>query len=388
MTRATCSLLMRAAACPRGGSARPRRHLARVGEQELDRDALVELRVTRRDDDAHAARAEHALDLVLAGEDLPGLHGRRRRARGPAATPPIGVVGAIAGSRRARSSGPGGRSSRSSGSTARASTVSVLASARARRTTSARPPRRARGTRRTCRCAPGRGARTSAASPPRQNARIVSSSRQSMSALARVREGGIVVSVGTARPLSAAFLRRRLVPPRTRLAAARASRPRGRASRQRSPARARRGRTSTSRDERFAAFLGGRVPAAELETARAADLWAACACGTGDGRAIAAVEARYFPDVDAALGKMGLSADRIGEVKQGLRRVLFVGDPGRGHRAAHHRVPRHRRSARVAPRDGDARRAQAAPQGEPRDPDRRRAPRGARAARTIPSSRT
>jgi RNA polymerase sigma-70 factor (ECF subfamily) len=79
--------------------------------------------------------------------------------------------------------------------------------------------------------------------------------------------------------------------------------------------------------ERFATFLGGRVPAAELDTARVADLWAACACGTGDGRAIAEVEARYFPDVDAALGKMGLSADRIGEVKQGLRRLLFVGDP-------------------------------------------------------------
>ena len=82
--------------------------------------------------------------------------------------------------------------------------------------------------------------------------------------------------------------------------------------------------------EYFAAFLGGRVPAAELETARLPDLWAACACGTGDGRALAEVEARYFPDVDAALGKMGLSADRIGEVKQGLRRLLFVGDPGAG----------------------------------------------------------
>ncbi|GAC1523870.1 MAG: hypothetical protein NVS3B10_23550 [Polyangiales bacterium] len=79
--------------------------------------------------------------------------------------------------------------------------------------------------------------------------------------------------------------------------------------------------------ERFAAFLGGRVAAGELDAARVADLWAACACGTGDGRAIAEVEARYFPDVDAALGKMGLSADRIGEVKQGLRRLLFVGDP-------------------------------------------------------------
>lgn len=81
-------------------------------------------------------------------------------------------------------------------------------------------------------------------------------------------------------------------------------------------------------DERFAAFLGGRIPSAELDAARVGDLWAACACGTGDGRAIAEVEARYFPDVDAALGKMGLSADRIGEVKQGLRRLLFVGEPG------------------------------------------------------------
>ena len=89
-------------------------------------------------------------------------------------------------------------------------------------------------------------------------------------------------------------------------------------------------KTADAGDERFAAFLGGRVPAADLETARMADLWAACACGTGDGRAIAEVEARYFPDVDAALGKMGLSADRIGEVKQGLRRVLFVGDPEAG----------------------------------------------------------
>ena len=80
----------------------------------------------------------------------------------------------------------------------------------------------------------------------------------------------------------------------------------------------------------FAGFLGGRVTAAELEVARATDLWAACACGTGDGLAIAEVEARYFPDVDAALGKMGLSADRKDDVKQGLRRLLFVGDRDAG----------------------------------------------------------
>ncbi|MBS2014406.1 MAG: sigma-70 family RNA polymerase sigma factor [Deltaproteobacteria bacterium] len=94
--------------------------------------------------------------------------------------------------------------------------------------------------------------------------------------------------------------------------------------------------------ETFAGFLGSRVPADGLESARVEDLWAACvfvrpAGGENDAArekalspAIAAVEARYFADVDAALGKMGLGADRIGEVKQGLRRVLFVGDPTAG----------------------------------------------------------
>jgi len=134
--------------------------------------------------------------------------------------------------------------------------------------------------------------------------------------------------VGTARPLSAAFLAAQAAvvtepgsvrePERPDLEEALASA----ASRARSA-----WKDVDAGAERFAAFLGGRVAAAELDAARVADLWAACACGTGDGRAIAEVEARYFPDVDAALGKMGLSADRIGEVKQGLRRLLFVGDP-------------------------------------------------------------
>jgi RNA polymerase sigma-70 factor (ECF subfamily) len=131
--------------------------------------------------------------------------------------------------------------------------------------------------------------------------------------------------VGTARPLSAAFLS----------ACAPETPDPGRADLEEVLAAASAQARATwthvdAGDERFAAFLGGRVPAGELETARVGDLWAACACGTGDGRAIAEVEARYFPDVDAALGKMGLSADRIGEVKQGLRRLLFVGDPAAG----------------------------------------------------------
>jgi RNA polymerase sigma-70 factor (ECF subfamily) len=145
--------------------------------------------------------------------------------------------------------------------------------------------------------------------------------------------------VGTARPLSAAFLAAQAAQaahanadaapgagtPETAETAERADLEQALAS---AASRARSAwKDVDAGDERFAAFLGGRILAAELDTARVADLWAACACGTGDGRAIAEVEARYFPDVDAALGKMGLSADRIGEVKQGLRRLLFVGDP-------------------------------------------------------------
>jgi RNA polymerase sigma-70 factor, ECF subfamily len=150
-----------------------------------------------------------------------------------------------------------------------------------------------------------------------------------MSLWPEAREGRYSERVGTARPLSAAFLaaQARLPPPETppsthpdletaiagAIARARAS-----------------WKDVDVADERFAEFLGGRVEAADLDEARAPDLWAACACGAGDGRTIAAVETRYFPDVDVALGKMGLSADRIGDVKQGLRRVLFVGDPGAG----------------------------------------------------------
>ena len=43
-------------------------------EQELQGDALLELHVGRRDDDAHAAFPDDALDPVLAGEDLTFVH--------------------------------------------------------------------------------------------------------------------------------------------------------------------------------------------------------------------------------------------------------------------------------------------------------------------------
>jgi hypothetical protein len=42
----------------------------RLGQEELERDLLVELDVVRGDDDPHPADAEDALDAVLAGEDV------------------------------------------------------------------------------------------------------------------------------------------------------------------------------------------------------------------------------------------------------------------------------------------------------------------------------
>lgn len=56
------------------------------------------------------------------------------------------------------------------------------------------------------------------------------------------------------------------------------------------------------------------------------DLYLACACVNRDAAALAIVEERYLPDVDGALRKMGLTRDRIDDTKQGLRRLLFVGD--------------------------------------------------------------
>ena len=57
-------------------------HLAaRAGEEELDGHLLPQRDVRRRHDHAHAALPEHALDAVLAGEDLP-LGDRRSRRLG------------------------------------------------------------------------------------------------------------------------------------------------------------------------------------------------------------------------------------------------------------------------------------------------------------------
>jgi RNA polymerase sigma-70 factor (ECF subfamily) len=83
-------------------------------------------------------------------------------------------------------------------------------------------------------------------------------------------------------------------------------------------------------DAAFLTYLAERVPAdAELATAvRAlplADMYLACACSLGRPRALAAFEERYVPEIEAALGRMRLSASTIDETKQVLRNLLFVG---------------------------------------------------------------
>jgi RNA polymerase sigma-70 factor (ECF subfamily) len=58
---------------------------------------------------------------------------------------------------------------------------------------------------------------------------------------------------------------------------------------------------------------------------RAPDLYVAHAASSGDSRAIAAFERKYFDELDVALRRM-LSAAQIDDVKQILRRQLFVRD--------------------------------------------------------------
>ncbi|HKA86082.1 MAG TPA: helix-turn-helix domain-containing protein [Haliangiales bacterium] len=90
--------------------------------------------------------------------------------------------------------------------------------------------------------------------------------------------------------------------------------------------------------ERFAAHLAHRLPpdagAEALAALRGSDLYLARACADGDAGAIAAFEARYFNEVDIAAARMRAARDLAAEVKQWLRRTLFVGDGTRPPAAA------------------------------------------------------
>jgi RNA polymerase sigma-70 factor (ECF subfamily) len=83
----------------------------------------------------------------------------------------------------------------------------------------------------------------------------------------------------------------------------------------------------------FIRYLRDRVSdPASLAVVKVSDLYAACACSLGDARAlaaIAAIEARYFPSVHAALSKMRLAGTVAEDVRQDLRAQVFVGAGGK-----------------------------------------------------------
>lgn len=73
--------------------------------------------------------------------------------------------------------------------------------------------------------------------------------------------------------------------------------------------------------------------AGELEEAlarvHAEDVYLACACARADPAALAAFEATFFADVDAALARAGVRAAAGDDVKQAVRAKLFVAAPAR-----------------------------------------------------------
>lgn len=79
----------------------------------------------------------------------------------------------------------------------------------------------------------------------------------------------------------------------------------------------------------FAEFLARRLSAgsdaaAALQALHAGDLYLACACAQGDARALHAFEQTVLAKLDGPLAAAGLSSAESADVKQALRRDLFV----------------------------------------------------------------
>jgi len=68
----------------------------------------------------------------------------------------------------------------------------------------------------------------------------------------------------------------------------------------------------------------------ELRALRGADVYVACACVGGDEQAMRAFERRYFSEVDVAAARLRAPPQAAVEVKQMLRRILFVSEGKRG----------------------------------------------------------
>src|SRR5689334_18028894 len=86
-------------------------------------------------------------------------------------------------------------------------------------------------------------------------------------------------------------------------------------------------------DAAFVAHLARRFPddggEAELRAVRATDVYLALACAGGDQAAIAALEAAYFGEIDAAAARTRAGSALATEVKQHVRRILFVAEGDR-----------------------------------------------------------
>jgi RNA polymerase sigma-70 factor (ECF subfamily) len=89
----------------------------------------------------------------------------------------------------------------------------------------------------------------------------------------------------------------------------------------------------------FMGHLGERLadepdPVSALRSTRAADLYLACACARGDERAVAALERRFMPEVDAHLASTAVVRGFEDEVKQRLRERLLVAEGAQAPRIA------------------------------------------------------
>jgi RNA polymerase sigma-70 factor, ECF subfamily len=91
----------------------------------------------------------------------------------------------------------------------------------------------------------------------------------------------------------------------------------------------------------FAAFVAEKVAEGPLEhealaQLRAADLYLACACTAGDGKALQALEDRYFGEVEAALTKVKDGLAMADDIRQILRERLFLALEGSRPRIAYY----------------------------------------------------
>jgi RNA polymerase sigma-70 factor, ECF subfamily len=83
----------------------------------------------------------------------------------------------------------------------------------------------------------------------------------------------------------------------------------------------------------FLPYLAERItdPSANtLSELHITDLYLACGCSQSDHGALAAFEARFLPEIDAALGLIRATPEQKREIKQGLLAQFFVGTPSSG----------------------------------------------------------